>query len=158
MFLQGWFRDVTREDIADVLPGFPNPLADPVYCIPPLGRLHHSPEDIDATPRLATTPVHSLSWQPQQALLKDRVSELKAQAATEVRGCTHIRSLPLVAEIGCSMVKQSAPSMRTVFLTCIGTAAPAGSCNTRNRVHNHRRRPQRGGHCEYLSWLTKQHG
>ena len=83
--LQGWFRDVTREDVADLLPGFANPLADPVHCTPPLGHLHHAPDDADGTPRLATTPMHSLSWQPQQALLKDRVSELKAQAATEVR-------------------------------------------------------------------------
>lgn len=78
-----------------MLPSFANPLADPVHCMPPLGQLHHAPDDAEATPRIGATPLHSLSWQPQQALLKDRVSELKAQAAIEVGGPVHISRLPV---------------------------------------------------------------
>jgi hypothetical protein len=96
---QGYFRSVSREDVEDVLPAFSDDLADPVHLVPPPGRLHFSPEEDDAGPQLASTPLHSLTWQPQQPLLKDRVSELKAQAAVEVsvvcqKVSLHIPHLP----------------------------------------------------------------
>ena len=80
---------MTKDDVEDVLPAFAKVLADPVHLVPVPGRLHHYPEEDDAAPKLASTPPHGVSWQPQQLLLKDRVSELKALAAVEVRGQTH---------------------------------------------------------------------
>ena len=35
---QDYFRDVTREDVRELLPAHSDPLADPAFLIPPLGR------------------------------------------------------------------------------------------------------------------------
>ena len=96
--LQGYFRDVTQEDVAALLPTFANPLEDPIFLIPPIGRHYSSHSDFEPA---ALVPIsHRGSRQPAHApLLKDRVSELKAQAAAEVNflpSCLH-GTLPLKA-------------------------------------------------------------
>ena len=82
---QGYFRDVTQEDVGALLPTFANPLADPILRTPPIGRHYSSHNEFE----LATFPLSAVqrsSRPPAHApLLKDRVSELKAQAAAEVR-------------------------------------------------------------------------
>ncbi len=35
---QDYFRDVTREDLLELLPAFPDPAVDPAFLVPPLGR------------------------------------------------------------------------------------------------------------------------
>ena len=83
---QGYFRDVTKEDLADILPSFANPLEDPIFLIPPKGRPYTlSDEDEPAMRSVAGHQRNGGRPAHQQSLLKDRVSELKAQAAAEVR-------------------------------------------------------------------------
>ena len=36
--MQDYFRDVTREDLQELLPQYPDPLQDPALLVPPLGR------------------------------------------------------------------------------------------------------------------------
>ena len=71
--------------MAALLPTFASPLEDPILRIPPIGRHYgaHSDFELAALPpsalqRSARPPAHA-------PLLKDRVSELKAQAAAEAR-------------------------------------------------------------------------
>lgn len=83
---QGYFRDVTKEDLADILPSFANPLEDPIFLIPPMGRPYTlSDEDEPAMRSVAGHQRNGGRPAHQQSLLKDRVSELKAQAVAEVR-------------------------------------------------------------------------
>ena len=97
--LQGYFRDVTQEDVAALLPTFANPLEDPIFLIPPIGHHYSSHSDFEPA---ALVPISSHRGSRQLAhapLLKDRVSELKAQAAAEVNflpSCLH-GTLPLKA-------------------------------------------------------------
>ncbi|BDA44710.1 probable peregrin at C-terminar half [Coccomyxa sp. Obi] len=81
---EGYFRDVTKEDLAEMLPSFANPLEDPIFLIPPMGRPYSlSDEDEPVMRSSAGHPRNSARPSHQQPLLKDRVSELKAQAAAE---------------------------------------------------------------------------
>ncbi|CAL8469552.1 g9093 [Coccomyxa elongata] len=81
---EGYFRDVTKEDLAEMLPSFANPLEDPIFLIPPIGRPYSlSDEDEPVMRSSAGHPRNSARAPHQQPLLKDRVSELKAQAAAE---------------------------------------------------------------------------
>lgn len=38
--LQDYFRDVTREDLLELLPAYPDLATDPAFLVPPLGRPH----------------------------------------------------------------------------------------------------------------------
>ena len=82
--MQGYFRDVSRDDLADILPSFVNPLDDPIFRIPSMGRRFTLNDDEEAAFRSSASHLHLSSRPLQHSLLKDRVSELKAQAAAEV--------------------------------------------------------------------------
>lgn len=41
--LQDYFRDVTREDLLELLPAYPDSSSDPAFLVPPLGRPHDAP-------------------------------------------------------------------------------------------------------------------
>ncbi len=83
---QGYFRDVTKEDLAEMLPSFANPLEDPIFLISPIGRPYSLSDEDEPVMRSSAGHPRSIARAPhQQPLLKDRVSELKAQAAAEVR-------------------------------------------------------------------------
>ena len=83
--LQGYFRDVTQEDVAALLPTFANPLEDPILRIPPIGRHYSAHNDFELAVFPPSTLQRSARPPAHAPLLKDRVSELKAQAAAEVR-------------------------------------------------------------------------
>ena len=71
--------------MAALLPTFTDPLEDPIYLIPPIGR-HYSSHDafeLGADTPSSLTPRGSRPPVPVP-MGKDRVSELKAQAAAEV--------------------------------------------------------------------------
>ena len=68
-----------------MLPSFASPLEDPIFLIPPMGRPYSlSDEDEPVMRSFVGHPRNSARPSHQQPLLKDRVSELKAQAAAEV--------------------------------------------------------------------------
>ena len=41
--LQDYFRDITREDLLELLPAYPDPSLDPAFLVPLLGRPHDAP-------------------------------------------------------------------------------------------------------------------
>jgi hypothetical protein len=41
--LQDYFRDITREDLLELLPAYPDPSQDPAFLVPLLGRPHDAP-------------------------------------------------------------------------------------------------------------------
>ena len=103
---QGYFRDVTQEDVAALLPTFANPLEDPILCTPPIGRHYSSHNEFE----IATFPPSAVQRSSRPLahvpLLKDRVSELKAQAAAEV--CAqpaHLHESMYVKACSCCMLQ-----------------------------------------------------
>lgn len=41
--LQDYFRDITREDLLELLPAYHDPSQDPAFLVPLLGRPHDAP-------------------------------------------------------------------------------------------------------------------
>jgi hypothetical protein len=41
--LQDYFRDITREDLLELLPAYADPSQDPAFLVPLLGRPHAAP-------------------------------------------------------------------------------------------------------------------
>ena len=76
---------MTKEDVAALLPTVSNPLEDPIFLIPPSGRHYSSHDDFEPAALVPLSTLQKGSRPPAHAsLMKDRVSELKAQAAAEV--------------------------------------------------------------------------
>lgn len=143
--LQGFFRDVTREDVAALLPTLADPLEDPIYLIPPIGR-HYSAHDASEAGVHTPSSLQRSSRPPAHAtLLKDRVSELKAQAAAEVghaalTSCTHDCCPQVALSQMLRLAQPHAPTTSRIYpMSSVAAAAP--EVRVGNSVHSMMQHP-----------------
>ncbi|KAK9810852.1 hypothetical protein WJX73_002323 [Symbiochloris irregularis] len=114
LFIEAFFRDLTRDDLAGILPVLGDPEQDPAYHIPPLGALRVS-EQHPATLQRALTALPAAkavgtgpSAPPQQALQ----SEAAATPTSSTAGNSAMEDVDRLRKSRRLVAKSSLPSQR----------------------------------------------
>ncbi len=101
--MQDYFRDVTRDDVRELLPAHTDPLADPALLVPPLGRsLAALGDDAAAGATCAT----------QKRLIAMRRGTLQSAAAAEEAVGAGPASAPVHGFMNCKALCPTIPLPR----------------------------------------------